>query len=139
MAVSNPAWRRDSGHDRVEAIALPTVGPYVIAMIRFLFRFAATAALAVAVIFGVIDSARSVSASTLVFTPLGQSWLDASPDTLAAVKEFAERHLWAPLWDPVMVKVLLAPGFAVFLALALFFHAIGYRPARRFGRLAVGD
>ncbi|MBK8457916.1 MAG: hypothetical protein IPL47_13065 [Phyllobacteriaceae bacterium] len=108
-------------------------------MVRFLFRFAASVALAVAVIFAVIDSARSIAASRLVFTPLGQSWLDASPDTLGAVKSFAEQRLWSPLWDPAMVTVLLAPGFAVFLVLALLLHLAGHRPTRRIGRLAIGE
>lgn len=105
-------------------------------MIRALFRLAAVAALAVAVIFGVIDSARSVAASAFVFTPLGQSWLDASPATLDAIKAFAEQRLWTPLWDPGMVTVLLAPGWAVFLVVALALHLAGHRPARRIGRLA---
>lgn len=105
-------------------------------MIRFLFRLAAVAALAVAVIFGVIDATRTVAASAPVFTPLGQSWLDASPATLEAVKDFAEQRLWAPLWDPAMVTVLLAPGWVVFLVLAFLLHLAGHRPARRLGRLS---
>lgn len=109
---------------------------YVNAMVRFLFRLAAMIALAIAVIFGVIDAARSVASTTFAYTPLGQSWLDASPATLDAVKAFAEQKLWAPLWDPVMVNILLAPGFAVFLVLSFLLHLAGHRPARRLGRLA---
>lgn len=105
-------------------------------MIRFLFRLAAVVSLAVAVIFGVIDSARSVAASKLVYTPLGQSWLDASPATLDAVKDFAEKRLWTPLWDPGLVTILLAPGFVVFLVLAFLLYIIGHRPRPRIGRFA---
>ena len=106
-------------------------------MIRFLFRLLSTASLATAMIFAVIDAARSVAAGHLVTTPLGQSWLDAAPASLDAVKTFAEERLWTPLWDPGMVTILLAPGFAVFLALALLFYLVGHRPAPRRGRLVI--
>ena len=52
-------------------------------MFRFLFRLAATIALAVAVIMAVLDATRTVAASQLVLTPLDTSWLTVSPDTLA--------------------------------------------------------
>ena len=105
-------------------------------MIRFLFRLLSTASLATAMIFAVIDAARSVAAGHLVTTPLGQSWLDASPATLDAVKDFAEKHLWTPLWDPGLVTILLAPGFVVFLVLAFLLYIIGHRPRPRIGRFA---
>ena len=44
-------------------------------MIRFLFRFLATIALAVAVIMAVLDATRTVAAGEWVMTSLGTSWL----------------------------------------------------------------
>ena len=99
-------------------------------MIRFLFRFLATISLAVAVVMAVIDSTRTVAANDWVMTPLGASWMAVSPDTL----DKAENTLAAihpALWDPIMLFVLKAPGFAVFAVLALLLYAFGRRPARR--------
>lgn len=103
-------------------------------MIRFLFRLASSLALAAAVIFGVIDSARSLGASKLVLTPLGQSWFETSPDTLTAAQAIAQRSLPAWVWDPGILAILTLPGWTVFLALSFLLYAIGRKPARRLGR-----
>jgi len=105
-------------------------------MLRFLFRFLAMVSLAVAVVMAVLDATRTVAASALVMTPLGQSWLAVSPETLAATQRFIEATLHPLLWDPVVVNILKVPGFAVFGALALILYMIGYRPERRIGRFA---
>lgn len=99
-------------------------------MIRFLFRLLATLLLAIAVVMAVIDATRSVAAGQLVMTPLGASWLAVSPDTLERAQA-AIAGIHPGLWDPLMLAVLTAPGFAVFAVLALFLYAIGRRPARR--------
>jgi hypothetical protein len=105
-------------------------------MLRFLFRLLATISLAIAVVMAVLDATRTVAASALVMTPLGESWLSVSPDTLAAARTFTHTTLHPLLWDPLMVGILRMPGFAVFGALALIFYIIGYQPARRVGRFA---
>lgn len=105
-------------------------------MLRFLFRFLATVSLAIAVIMAVLDATRTVAASALVMTPLGESWLSVSPDTMAAARKFTETSLHPLLWNPVMACILQMPGFAVFGALALILYVIGHRPARHVGRFA---
>lgn len=105
-------------------------------MLRFLFRFLATISLAIAVVMAVLDATRSVAASALVMTPLGESWLSVSPDTMASTQKFTEETLHPLLWHPVMTGILQMPGFAVFGALALLLYVIGHRPARRFGGFA---
>lgn len=105
-------------------------------MLRFLFRLLATISLAIAVVLAVLDATRTVAASALVMTPLGESWLAVSPDTLATARKFTETTLHPLLWDPVMAGILRMPGFAVFGALALILYVIGHRPARRAGRFA---
>ncbi|HWK69042.1 MAG TPA: hypothetical protein VNS34_29305 [Rhizobiaceae bacterium] len=105
-------------------------------MLRFLFRLLATIALAIAVVMAVLDATRTVAASALVMTPLGESWVSVSPDTLAAARQFTEARLHPLLWDPVMTGIVRVPGFAVFGALALILYVIGHRPARRAGRFA---
>src|SRR4051794_22483341 len=99
-------------------------------MVRFLFRFLATIALAIAVVMAVIDATRTVAASDWVMTPLGVSWMTVSPDTLDKAQA-AIAAIHPGLWDPVALFVLKAPGFAVFGMLALLLYVIGRRPARR--------
>lgn len=106
-------------------------------MIRFLFRFLSTVALAVGVVMAVLDATRTVAASALVMTPLGMSWAAISPDTLDRAKTFVTGSIGAAMWDPVMTSVLALPGFAVFGALSLAFYVIGRKPAPRQGGFAL--
>ena len=99
-------------------------------MIRFLFRFLATISLAVAVVMAVIDATRTVAVDGWVMTPLGESWMAVSPDTLDKAQAMLSA-IHPALWDPIMLFVLKAPGFAVFSLLALLLYALGRRPARR--------
>jgi hypothetical protein len=105
-------------------------------MIRFLFRLAATVALAISVIMAVLDTTRSVAASKLVMTPLKTSWNAVSPDTLAAAEAFVRGKIQPLLWDTVIDWILNQPGFAVFAAAALLLYMIGYKSERKVARFA---
>jgi len=99
------------------------------ALIRFALRVLSTIALAVATILAVLDATRSIATSKLVLTPLGRSWTDLAPTSLAAARETVTAH--APwLWDSVIVGILALPGFLVFLVLALVLQALGSKPKR---------
>ena len=103
-------------------------------MIRFLFRFLAMVALSIAAIMAVLDATRTLAASALVMTPLGESWAETLPDLLAAAEQ-SVRHYLPPLaWDPVALFILGLPGFAVFGGLALVLYTIGRKPRLRPGR-----
>ncbi|MBO6717709.1 MAG: hypothetical protein JJ913_07120 [Rhizobiaceae bacterium] len=105
-------------------------------MFRFVFRLLATFALAIAVVMAVLDATRSIAADAAVLTPLSESWRAVSPETFNAA-EAAVSEVVAPyLWDPVVLTLLSAPGFAVFLVLAFLFYLVGRRPERRAGRFA---
>ena len=106
-------------------------------MIRFLFRFAATLALAVAAVIAILDATRTVAAKTLVLTPLMTSWQATWPDSLASVRLFLDQRVAAFAWDPVLVAILSMPGFIVFALLALLLYAIGRKPRRRIGRFVI--
>lgn len=106
-------------------------------MIRFLFRLLAMIALSVAAIMAVLDATRSIAASALVTTPLGESWAETLPDLLMLAEQNVRHYIHPLAWDPVAPLVLGLPGFAVFGALALLFYAIGRRPERRAGRFAI--
>jgi hypothetical protein len=98
-------------------------------MVRLLFRLLATISLAVAVILSVLDATRSVAASQLVLTPLGDSLKAAAPDALENARAAVEGS-WPFLWDTIAVWLLAAPGPLVFAFLALILYAVGRRPAR---------
>ena len=106
-------------------------------MFRFLFRLMATFALAVAVIMAVLDATRTIAASRLVLTPLGESWQAVSPSTLEELQSFIMDKAHPLVWNPVMVFILDQPGFVVFGVLAFLLYAIGHRPERRIGRFVV--
>lgn len=97
-------------------------------IIRFIIRFLALVALAVAIILAVVDATRSLAASRLVTTPLGQSWKAISPDTLEMARNTVELYLWPAVWDTLAGLVLGLPGFAVFAVLAFILYALGNRP-----------
>ncbi|MEO9339516.1 hypothetical protein ABFT80_19030 [Mesorhizobium sp. SB112] len=105
-------------------------------MFRFLFRLAASIALAVAVIMAVLDATRTVAASQLVLTPLATSWVTVSPETLETARAFVSEKVHPLLWDPAIVTVLKLPGFVFFAILAFLLYAVGHRPERRSGRFA---
>ena len=106
-------------------------------MFRFLFRLMATVSLAVAVIMAVLDVTRTIAASRLVLTPLGESWLGVSTATLDTVQRFIIDNAHPLVWNPVMVFILGQPGFVVFGVLAFLLYAVGHRPERRIGRFVV--
>jgi len=106
-------------------------------MFRFLFRLMATFSLAVATIMAVLDVTRTIAASRLVLTPLGDSWRSVSPVTLEQTQSFIVENAHPLVWNPVMVFILGLPGFAVFGVLAFLLYAIGHRPERRIGRFIV--
>lgn len=108
-------------------------------MIRFLFRFFATIALAIAVIMAVLDATRSVATKTLAMTPLLRSWQGSWPDGAAAAQAFFEQKIHPWVWDPIVVTLLSLPGSLLFTALALLLYALGRRPVRRVGRFVVED
>jgi hypothetical protein len=90
-------------------------------MIRFLLRFIGLWLIAGGLVAIVVDGVRSIAASQLMITPLGQTWLDLDPASLAATQAFVEQNLeerfgtW--IWDPAMLALLAVPTFAFLAAL----------------------
>lgn len=104
-------------------------------MIRLLFRILSVISLAIAVIMAVTDATRSIAISHLEPTPLGAYWLQYGPDSLEASRIWATEHAsW--VWDPLLLTLLKAPGFAAFAVLAFLLYAIGHRRPDPSGRLA---
>lgn len=105
-------------------------------MIRFFFRALATFSLAVAVVMAVLDATRSIASDMIVLTPLSESWQTVFPASYGAAEAAVSEVLVPYMWDPLILTLLSAPGFAVFVVLALLFYMIGRRPERRAGRFA---
>jgi hypothetical protein len=103
---------------------------------RFVARVMSLIFLVVAVIAGLVDAIQSVAAHKPIFTPLIQSWNEASPATLELVADLFAGHLPLWVWDPAAIWVMAQPSFAVFLGLSLLFYLIGYRRKKPAGRFA---
>ncbi len=98
-------------------------------MVRFLVRLAGLCALAGAVIALVVDGTKSVAASALILTPLGQAWFVASPDSLARLETAVTTHLGRFAWDGIAGAVLALPVWLVFGALGALL-ILAARPPR---------
>ncbi len=105
-------------------------------MIRLFFRFIALLSLAGAVVAAVVDSSRSIAASTLSLTSFGEIWSGFAPDSLGKMQELGPQYLGASFWSAVSNFILAMPAVAILMALALLFYAIGYKRQSRYGRFA---
>lgn len=82
-------------------------------MFRLTLRFLGLLFLAGAFAALIIDGTRSVAGGALSLTPLAQtlSWL--MPQKFALLKATLQHALPAPLWDPLTIKILAMPTWAV--------------------------
>ncbi|MCB1472723.1 MAG: hypothetical protein H6878_04870 [Rhodobiaceae bacterium] len=96
-------------------------------MFRLLARFLGFWLFAAALVALVHDGARSIAASSLVVTSLGELWFSISAPSLNLTQAVIERYLHSVLWDPVMVSILQAPAAVVLMVIALFFALMGRR------------
>ena len=104
-------------------------------VLRFIMRFLAVSALAIAVIVAVIDAARSIGASRLTLTSVESTWTSFAPQTFEVVRTHVESLGVPYLWDPIALALLSVPTAAFLAVLALIFYALGYRrdhPASRY-------
>ncbi len=101
-------------------------------MIRFLFRFLGYWVLAGALVAAIIDGSKSIAASSLVTTPLGQHFQQLAPTLLQRLEFGIQNNLALPwLWDTVFVNILIWPSFADLGVLALILLVVGRRKRAR--------
>ncbi len=97
-------------------------------MIRFLFRFLGYWLLAGALVAAIIDGSKSIAASSLVITPLGQHFQQLAPTLLQRLEFGIQNNLGLPwLWDVLFVNILTWPSFADLGVLALILLVVGRR------------
>ena len=98
---------------------------------KFVLRVLGTWFLGLAVILLVIDGTRTLGANALVMTPLGDTWRELHPDSMA----IAMRNI-SQAWEPLLVpaELLLSwPGWAVCGVFGILFALAGRgRSARRY-------
>ena len=104
-------------------------------MFRILVRLAGLFAIAGALIALVVDGTKTIAASTLTVTPLGQAWFTFDPQSLAAAQAAIAAHVevyvgdW--VWNPLIEFLLTLPVWLVFGGLgALLVLAGKPRPFR---------
>ncbi|OYR20058.1 hypothetical protein [Brucella thiophenivorans] len=102
-------------------------------MFSFVFRCFSVVFLALAVIFAILDGARSVGASEFVTKPLLDIWARGAPESLGDVETFATHYIGTTAWDRAFVPMLEQPGWLVFGVLALLFYLAGYRRKKPYG------
>ena len=72
-------------------------------------------------------------AETERFVPLGlgQMWFELHPSSFEYAQAAVERHVWPPLWDPVIVTVLSWQAWAVMGLPALILLVVPVRQQRQ--------
>jgi hypothetical protein len=80
---------------------------------RLLLRIVGTLLIACAVILVIIDGTKSLAASALVITPLGDTWSGINAASLAALRQFFATRLFGPLLDGAIAALVSCPGWAV--------------------------
>ena len=82
--------------------------------------------LAVAAVSFVTVVVTSVNGSgSGVMTSFGEQWGKLNPGGLNLVQAIVQRYLHPALWDPILVDILLLPGWLVFGAPGLLFFFLG--------------
>ena len=102
-------------------------------MVRFLFRFVGLWLLAGAFVALVIDGTRSVGASRIVLTTVGEAWSVVHRPSLELFRAYIEGGYPAWVWDPVAINFLLAPLWIALGVLGILFALVGRVPARPIG------
>jgi hypothetical protein len=100
-------------------------------MFTLLVRLLGLFALAGAVVGFVVDGTKTIAASSLTVTPLGQAWFSFDPGSLTAFQAFVvthvEAHVGPWIWSPVVELLLTLPIWFVLGALGAFLLLVGRR------------
>lgn len=76
------------------------------------------------------DGAQTIADNgRLTFTSVEEHWLNLSPASFEAVRDFIV-GINSYLWSPVLMTILVFPAWAVSGGLGLLLYLAGYRPPR---------
>jgi len=80
---------------------------------RLILRIIGTWLVGIAVILIVIDGTRSLAASRLVTSSLGETWSAVNAASLDGLRSFIDSRFFGPVLDPILTVLLGYPGFVV--------------------------
>jgi hypothetical protein len=89
-------------------------------MLRFVFRLLGYLLLAGSFVSAVVDGTRSIAASTLLWTRLGEPLERIAPKAIPSLQNTLS-GLHPLLWDPIAVRLLAAPLALALLLLGIVF------------------
>jgi hypothetical protein len=81
----------------------------------------------------VIDGARTIANSALMFTPLGDVLATLLRERYVQIQPMIERNIHPLLWDPVILTLMRAPAELVALVLGFLLLRLGAPPETRIG------
>ncbi len=102
-------------------------------MLKFLFRFTGLWLLAGAFVAFVIDGARSIAASRLVFMPFMEAWSAVHAGSIETLRRAVEENLSHWMWESVVLRFFTAPLWMVLGVLGILLILIGRRRSRSIG------
>jgi len=97
----------------------------------FVARFIGFWLVAAAIVAFVIDGTKSIAESSLILTPLGQTWFELHPASLSVLQAVIQRYLHPLIWDPVIQFILTMPTWTVTGILGLLLLSLGRRRKRQ--------
>ena len=104
-------------------------------MIGFFSRFVGLWLIAGALVALVVDATKSIAASALTVTSLGDTWGSINLVSLMSVQQFVQRTVesyvghW--LWAPLIQWILLLPTWAILGAAGILLTYLGRRRTRK--------
>jgi hypothetical protein len=115
---------------RLSPIAARADPPYLQAMLRFIARFLGFWLVAAALVAAIVDGAKSIAASSVVITPLAETW-----DTIAALAGWQATAEALPAGAPWPLDVALpwlfaTPTVGILAPLGVFFMVAGAKRRR---------
>lgn len=102
-------------------------------MLRFLLRLLGYLCVAAGFVGLVLDGARSIANSTLLFTPLGETLTIMLRERYALIQPMVERNIHPLLWDPVLLNLMKAPAALVAFVIGFFLLWLGAKPKPQIG------
>ncbi len=104
-------------------------------MVRFLLRMLGYLSVAAGFVVLVLDGARSIANSAVLFTPFGQTLALLLRERYASLQPMVERNIHPLLWDPVLLGLMRAPAALVACLLGFLLLWAGTPPRPEVGVL----
>ncbi|MBN4046491.1 hypothetical protein JYU02_00665 [bacterium AH-315-P15] len=73
------------------------------------------------------DAQLSAKESEPLFKALGQWWYELDRGSYNGIQVLFERHIWAPLWDPVLLTIVQMPVWVVAAPMGIILFVFGRR------------